>query len=318
LLPITTENLISDVRALLDETNTATVSDAKILKAINMSAREVYHIVAKQYDSTYMSKKSFITDGTEFLSIPDDAFGNRVEFVTYSNGVQQIRLQSLVASKLHRLSIPMSSPFPHAYTTNKHTIELSPKPNAGVTGFIHYMQKPATLVKPYGRIIDLTNNVFTLTSTENMSTDVDSLGAFVSVVDAETGISKGCFQVASITGNEVSIKTTSLSRVFVYGNDILDTAPTTIASDDYMCPIGGTCVMEVISDYSDYITYKSMATLKSALQVPLSQYEMDTINAYKKNVESIWSGRDNDNTVSNRNPHFINNYGAKTIRRGRR
>jgi hypothetical protein len=305
-LPITVDGLIEDTRQLLDEDNTESVSDGKILKQLNIAARSLYHTVAKQYDQMYMEKAAFTTDGTAFLDIPTDAFGRRVEFITYSNGFEQIRIEAVAPSKLRRHSTIRSN-YPSCYTTARNSIELFPIPGSGLTGYIHYMKKPSTLVKSMGRIVDATSSVLTLDSLgDDITTDVDTLGAFFNVVDPNTGLIKGTFQAAAIdsTANELTIKTTGLNRTSVYGSTI-GTSLTDIASvDDYICVVGGTCVVEMLSDYADYISYMAMSLIKGSLRVPLSQVEMDTLAQLKQTAETLWSGRENDNKVTNKNPYF--------------
>lgn len=303
--PITTTLLVNNVRDLLDEVNTESVSPEKILRQLNMAARDLYHTAAKQYDQMYMESASFVTDGSAFLTIPSMAFGRRIEFITYLCGNEQVRIEATTPSKLRRLSIN-NARYPAAYTTSRDKIELYPIPGSGLTGNIHYMKKPATLVGVGGRIIDIAGDVLTIEGldTSAISTSVDDLKAFFHIIDRDTGLAKGLLQVAAIAGDELTIKTSSLSRASVYGIDVESTIPTTAAVDDYICPVGGTCVLEILSDYSDLVVYQAMALIKGSLRIPLSQVETDQLNSLKKTAETMWSGRENDRTVTNKNPHF--------------
>lgn len=307
-IPITIDDLVNETRNQLDENNTESVSDVKIIRALNRAARNCYQIVAKQFDQLFMAEESFTTDGTNELIIPADAFGRRIEYITYVLNNRDVRINKVNPAKMSQYST-VGTQYPSAYTTRGNKIILGPTPLGGVVGTIHYMKKPATLVASEGRILSTTTTTITLdTVGSNLTVDVDDLSAFINVIDRDTGLSKGALQIQSIdtATSTLTFKTASLDRTEVYGTTILDVLPTGSDTDDYVCGIGGTCVLELISDYSDYLTQFAVVEIKRSLRLP-TEADFSALKGLEKQVETIWAGRENDSTVTAKNPHWHRN-----------
>lgn len=306
-LPITTTDLVAEVRDQLDEQNTYSVSDPRILRAINRGARNAYMIIAKQYDQLFLASSEFTTDGTSILPIPEDSFARRIEYITYTYGAgdRVERIEKVHPRKASHFSSSSASQYPVAYTTEKEKIKLLPATTASVSGHIWYMRKPATLVKEQGRVLDVSGDTVVVDAIgTSLSTSVDNLEAFVNIIDPETGLAKASLQIVDIDrDNNTLTFSTSPTRTNVYNTDISSSIPPTVSVDDYISGIGGTCVMEIISDHSDYLTQYAVLEIKRALRHP-TDADASALRSLEKHIQTVWSGRENDHSVTNKNIHW--------------
>lgn len=310
--PLTTTELITSVRDNTDEDEIADISDARILRALNRGARNLYNIVAKKFDQVYMESTPATTDGTNELDIPDDAYGRRIEFLELeiSTG-NRVRLKRVEPNKLHNYQTGASNnQYPSVYTTRGQKIYLGPTPISGLTIYIYYAKRPGTLVKPLGRIVDKTSSTVVEIDASNssLSTDVDSLAAFVNVIDPETGQIKSSMQLSNVNSTTLTFKSASLDRSTVYGNTISTSLASTVGIDDYICAIEGTCIMEFLADFSDYVTQYATVEIKRSLGLDTSA-DFAALKDYEGQVESMWVGREQDTQVAPRNPHWGRRFG---------
>lgn len=305
MIPITIDDLITEVRDGLDEQNVEDVSDVRILRALNRGARNCYNIIAKKFDQLFMAQTSFTTDGTDSIDIPSDAYSRRIEFLTYVVSNEDIKLTKVAPQKLHLYTTnATTTSYPSVYTTRGNQVVLAPTPVSGVSGTINYMRKPSALVVSGGKILSNTTTAVTVDAVgSDIGTDVDDLSAFVNIVDRSTGLRKATLQVSSISGTTVTFKTASLDRSTVYGITVDTAIPSTVTAEDYICSVGGTCILELISDHSDYLTQFAIVTIKRALRLP-NQEDYAELKNVEKHITSIWAGRESDLRVTNKNPHW--------------
>ena len=304
---LTTADLLTRVREKTDESNEESVSDATILRAVNEAQRNLVRISARSYDQMYMSHTDLTTDGTDALTIPEDAFDRRLEFleVSLSDGVWR-KLVKEKPSKVHNYRRNTTVSYPSAYTTKRENIMLLPKPKSGLTIRVWYTKRPGDMVTKQGRIIDFDSTTLTLdTLGSGITSDVDSLGAFFSIIDGSTGLTKGSYQASSVntTTNIITLKTSSLDRTTVAGRTISTTMDTTVEKDDYVCGIAGTCVLELLSDYSDYLVAYAVVEVRRSLREDTSA-DYAHMKSLEQELETMWSGRDLDARVTNRNGHW--------------
>jgi hypothetical protein len=300
-------DLLNRVREKTDESNTESVSDPFILRSLNEAQRSLVRIAARQYEQIFIEHTTLVTDGSNLLVIPEDAFDRRIEFVEVevASGIWR-KLDKEQSKRVGQYSSSVTSALAVAYSTKQNKIILLPTPASGKNVRVWYTRRPKQLVASYGRIIDIDTGAGTITLeslSSSVSTDVDSLAAFINVVDATTGLVKGSYQVASAASNVVTIKAASLDRAAVAGQTISTTLASTIEVDDYICAINGTCVMELLADYSDYIIQYAVVDIRRALREDTTP-DYAHLKDLEKELETIWSGRELGGRVTNRNPHW--------------
>jgi hypothetical protein len=302
-------DLITRVREKIDESNTETVSDAFILRSLNEAQRTLVRTVARQYDQIFIDNTDLTTDGTAFLTIPEDAYDRRVEFIEMNDGTAWKRLQKVKPGRITPFRLNTNNKWPVAYTTKQNKIQLLPTPTSGLTVKVWYTKRPGELVSSYGRIVDYDTGAGTITLdslSSSVSTDVDNLAAFINVIDGTTGLVKGSYQVASADTDTdiVTIKSSGLDRSTVAGKTISTSLSTDIEKDDYICSIGGTCVLELLADYSDYLIQYAVVGVRRSLREDTSA-DYAYLKDLERELETIWAGREQENKVTSKNPHWV-------------
>lgn len=305
-LPYTVDDMIAQVRDGLDEDNTAAVSDERILRSLNRAQRSLVKILSKKADWLLYATTTLVPNGTRYFDAPVDAFNSRVETLFFMDGARPIPLSKLTPRRAARLADATYTGRPAYYTQEGNKIVIAPIP-AGGSLMVKYVRRPEALVKPQGRIVAITSSTLTVEDIgEDISTTVDDLKAFINVVNGITGEVKGSYQINSINGNVITIKTSSLDREAVYGRTIASELAADIAEDDYICVIGGTCVPEIVSDFGDFLVASAVLEIKRSLGEEIAG-EAQQYAEEKKELEELWAGRERSATVYKRSTNWGDN-----------
>ena len=300
-------DLIVRVREKTDEENTTTVADSTIIRSLNEAQRNLVRIAARQYDQIFITNTTLTSDSDGFATIPEDAFDRRLEFLEIEVG--QGITRKLLREKPGRVPdyrTSTSFQYPYAYTTTQNKIQLLPAPSGPITITAWYTKRPGSLGTSQGRILSIGSSTLVVDAVgSSIGTGVDDLSAFVTVVDSTTGLPKGSYQLASVdsTTNTLTIKESSLDRTAVAGNTLSTTLDSTIEQDDYVCVVGTTAVLELLSDYSDYIIQSAVVDIRRGLREETNP-DYSYLKDLERELETLWSGRDLDARVTRRNPHW--------------
>lgn len=304
-------DLIDQLRAQLDESNPDNITDAQLLQTLNRAQRSATNIVARKYESLFWSSTTTTTvGGQQEYDIPTDAFGRRVELVEIVVNGTSYECRRISNQQRTNYDSLTQSAYPQYYTLKKNKIELFPVPSSGVTVRIHYTKRPEQLVVTQGRItaFDSSDNyVIVDTLGDDIAVSTDGFVAYVNVVDYLTGEVKGTVQVAAIDTdlNQVTFKSSGLTRSTVLGRTVSTSLPTDIAVDDYICLVTGSCVSELDEAYNDYILQFSVVEIRRRLGEPLND-ELAALNAIEDELKRIWSGRESSLRVRKSNNHYNN------------
>ena len=289
------DELIQEVRDGLDEDTASNITSGRIVRALNRAARSLYNKVAKKLDSVFMKEYPFTAVGGT-LVLPNDIYGQRVEFIEILDGPVPRRLQKLHLNQLRKYTSGIAA----SYSLKGNVVVFDSQKT--VTGTLYYMKRPAELTVSLGRVLDSTSSTLTLDSVaSSITTDIDSLSAFINVIDQHTGEVKCSLQVADVDDDVIEIKTSSLDRVTVAGYTIateVDANP-----DDYVAAISGSCIIEFLGDYSDYVVQHAVVEIRKSLGEQLDG-EVALLRDYEKEILSMWAGRDQDKRIEAKNPHW--------------
>ena len=97
-------DIIDMTRFQLDESSTIAVSDAEITRVLNRGQRKAANIFARKNDSLFWtSADTTTTSGQRNYTLPDEAYGERIEMVEVLVGG--------IPRKLTRISRAKASPF---------------------------------------------------------------------------------------------------------------------------------------------------------------------------------------------------------------
>ena len=233
-------DLLDQLRAQLDESNPDNITDAQLLQTLNRAQRAATNIVARKYESLFWSSTTTTTvGGQQEYDIPTDAFGRRVELVEVVVNGTSYECRRIANQQRTNYDSLTQSAYPQYYTLKKNKIELFPVPSSGVTVRIHYTKRPEQLVVTQGRITAFdssSNYVIVDTLGDDIAVTTAGFVAYVNVVDYLTGEVKGTVQVAAIDEdlNQVTFKSSGLTRSTVLGRTVSTSLPTDIAVDDYI------------------------------------------------------------------------------------
>lgn len=308
---ITVDDLISDVRSLCDEHDTLSVGDeSDILPALNRGQRYAADILAKQYEPVMLRHVVVQPIGGQIeYPIPVDCYEERLEKV-------EVQINGLYYP-VSRLSYRDATDYettgrtstPDYYVISGRNFRLLPKPSGAYALRIWYLTDPMKLVKSQGciTVVDTaTMSVIVDSVGSDLTTQIDSLGSFVNVIDGQTGLRKATLQIKNISGNQVKFKTspsrstvqtipvdTSMTTLLV--NPTSDTnnegAAVSIQPDDYICAVNGSCVPFFKNPISNFLVQYAVAEIRRKLGGN-SDAEQAILNGLETQVARSWVGRE--------------------------
>lgn len=311
------DDLISDVRSLLDEENQAAVDDIRdILPALNRAQDVAANILARHYDDPLLVHKPVALQANQQeYDIPDDAFEQRLEKVELQNGVVYYPLQRISYRDITLFETTTKINIPYFYCVIGNKFRIIPGPTNVNSLRIWYLYDPLPLVKQQGRItlVNTTDNYILVDEIgSDLTTEADQLDSYVNIIDGQSGLRKGSFQIKSLIDNKIVFKTVPARSEVL--NLTIDTdmstlvtdegAAITIEPDDYVCVIKGSCIPFFKKPFSNYLIAYAVAELsviKLGGDVTMVGKVKDDL---EKLVEHSWVGRESTLTVKKKNPQW--------------
>ena len=276
-MTILVDDLIEQIRDQIDEDDEDNISDSQIIRVMNSAQRQGANILSRKFEDMLWESTSTTTDGTSDLDIPTGAYGSRVQLVELelSDGRRR-ELRRISNSRKTKFNTSTSTTRPTHYTIKRNKIELLPLPASGLTIHMHYFQKPNELVISQGRIKSVSvgsTYVEVDAIGSGLSTNSANFSAYVNIIDFNTGNVKRSLQINSLDTiqNLIYFKTTGLTRSTVLNKTISTSIPTTVAADDYVCLVSGTCIPEIDGAYLDFIIQHSTVALKRRVGEPTEE-----------------------------------------------
>lgn len=318
----TVQNLVDEVRSLLDEENVDSVNtESDILPALNRGQDFAFDIYSRKYPEPILKHALMtLTSGEPEYDIPEEVFEDRILKVEV-----QIPSGASVRStyrEVYRISYRDLSNFesasvsniPYYYCVIGRKIRLIPIPTGTYSLRIWYLRNPEKLVLPQGRIttINTSSNYVIVDSVgDSLTTESDQLGSYVNVVDGQTGEIKGSLQIQTLIDNRIAFRS-SPQRSSVLNKDIGGSlADLDIQQDDYICAIDGICVPYYGRPTGNFLIQFAVCQIRGQKLGGGNASEEDTIlDKFEKQVERTWVGRERQMRVQKRSL----NYGVPTRR----
>lgn len=318
---ITTDDLISDVRSMLDEDNRVSVTDAEdILPALNRAQNYAANLLSRHYDAPMLKKVEVTTvQGQKEYVIPEDAFEEKLEKVEVKVNDLFYPLQRVSFRDISLFESQSSTSIPYYYVVVGNKYRVIPTANAAYPLRIWYLEDPMPLVQSQGRI-NITNAASNYIIVDDIGSDVttesDQLQSYVNIIDAQSGRRKATFQVKTINGNQITFKTspsrstvrnisidTDMTSLLVNSDTNNDGPDVTIEPDDYVCIITGTAVPFFKKPFSNFLVQYAIAEIRRKLGGP-AELEQRVLKELEEQVERSWVGRENDLRVSKKNNNW--------------
>lgn len=281
-VPSTTD-LIQEVREQADEFNVAAKSDDAIVRVLNRGLRFVSSELARTWEEPLIARASF--DPSKYnpnvgFDLPDDIFEDRVTYVQVDTPAAPTSIQFRSYTQVTALNIRGSRSFvPVAAYQKGRALFLVPQPGASYAILVDYVRLPDPVTKPIGRItaVDLTGDAVSVSDLDEaaVSSDITSQLAYVNVIDGLTGVVKATRQVQLIQGERLGFRA-SPSRTTVEGRHVSgaftvdgpfepDGVTVDVAIGDYLCPVDGTCVLQLGQAFTSYLVQYAVAEIGRSL-----------------------------------------------------
>ena len=322
---ITVDELISEVRSLLDEENRLSVTDDEdILPALNRAQNYAANILSRHYESPMLTKRDVTTiSGQIEYSIPEDAFEQRIEKLEVRLGNIFYPMKRIEYRDISLFENKSSTSIPYYYCVVGHNYRIIPASNSRYPLRIWYLQDPLSLSKSQGRInvVDEDNNFVVVDSVgADLTTESDQLNSYVNIIDAQTGQRKASFQIKNISGNKITFKS-SPGRTTVQNtpidSDMTDlylndnsTEPRrneganfSIEPDDYISLINTSAVPFFKKPFSNFIVQYAVAEIRRKLGGP-AELEQRILKDLEDHVERSWVGREHTRRVKKANGNW--------------
>jgi len=330
---ITVNDLIDQVRSLLDENNRVSVTDTgDILPALNRAQNYAANILSRHYESPMLAKKDIDTiNGQMEYEIPEDAFEQRLEKLEVRLNDTFYPLKRIDYRDISLYENKSSTSIPYYYVIVGSRYRIIPASNSTYPLRAWYLKDPLPLVQGQGRIniVNTAGNYIIVDSIgSDLTTVSDNLNSYVNIIDGQSGIRKASYQIKTINGNQITFKTsptrtnvlnTTIDTSLETANLTLNTEDTegpavSIQPDDYICIIKGTAVPFFKKPFSNFLIQYAIAEIRRKLGDP-AELEQRVLKELEEQVERSWVGREQSlrvkKTSNNWNLQFRRYYGVK-------
>jgi hypothetical protein len=302
---LTTRDIISSVRSLMDEDSEFSLNDERdIIPALNRGLDNAYSIVAKHNPDALLTSRTF--PAVSQFMIPEDVLEDRIESLEIIAGnvvcpLKRLNFREVAAQTYNRFGVNLA--LPTYYTIVGREIRTVPQQLSTTSGYtmnLWALTDPPNLVKEYSRI-SLVNQAGNYVSLEEVPQGLDSaadvLSGYVNIVDKNTGAVKGSLQVSQILGQRITFRTTP-TRTTVEDRPISGSLlGLQIEVDDYLCPVQGSCVVPVLAKpITNYITQYAVTELTRRLGGE-SDKEASAREDLEKQVKRTDKGRESSMRV---------------------
>lgn len=308
-MSLTVDDMVSQCRAQLDETNTANVTDSELVDALNRGQRKAANMTSRYFRDLMWAVTTIQTNSADTTyDIPDEAYGRRINHVTVQIGSIPYPLKRISNAEKHNYNIDSQAQRPYYYTVTKNTLEIYPPPAGNLTLNVHYTAKPEDMVKNQGRIESInsgSNYVIVDTLGSDISSVSTGFNSYVNIIDYVTGAVKGTLQVSEIntTTKQVTFKTSGLTRTKVLGKTLLTAIPSTVEADDYLSIVTGTCVPELPEAYIDFLMQSAIVDIRRRFGEPLEE-DYRHYKELEEEIRKMWIGRESQNRIRKASTHW--------------
>lgn len=305
----TTDELVTAVRSRLDEMNRDSVDTTRdILPALNRGLEFAVDIYSRHYPDPFLQYVVLDLNGTDQeYNIPGNVFEDRIvriEIKTSRNTYREVT--RILYRDAVNYETDGTTAIPYYYTVVGRKIHFIPGPSGTYDARLWYIKEPEPLVLQQGRVtrVPTSGNYLVVDAAgPDLSTESDELNNYINVINGETGEVRATFQIASIDGNRINLRS-SPSRTNVVGMTVSTSiADLGITPDDYICVAEGTCIPYLGAPTSNFLIQYAVAEISRQLGVQ-SQEEEVVLEKFEKQVQKTWAGRETTIRVAKRSQAF--------------
>lgn len=314
-MSILVDDLIAQVREQTDENNTEDIKDSQVIKSLNRAQRHASNILARKFEDMMWETSEVTTvGGVRELDIPSEAYASRIEMVEVAtSNTVRYKMQKISNHKSTNFITSSTTDIPTHYSIQRNKFNIFPTPKGGLTILVHYFKRPYDFVKQQGRITNIStasNYLIVDDIGSSLSTSVTGFGSYLAVIDYNTGETKRRLQISALDEdtNQITFKSSGLTRSTVLGNTINTTIGDDVAVDDYVCLVSGTCVPEIDEAYTDYLIQHAVVATKRRLGEP-TQEEFAELKELETELLKSWAGREISSRIRKASKAWVNDTG---------
>lgn len=297
---LTTDELVNEVRSLLDEDNTVSVNDERdIIPALNRAQDNIVDLLTRKYNDPFIAHVDLqpIARQSEY-DIPEDAFEERLEKVEVQRLGLFYEVKRIDFRDISAYENSSQNNIPYYYCIVGSKMRLVPQPSGVYPLRLWYVKDPEPLVKSQGRItlINQAQNYLVVDSIgDDLTTNMDELNSYVNIIDGNSGIVKASMQIQSIADNKIKLKSVP-TRTSVLNKPIISSIPTTVEQDDYISVISGSCIPRFKKGISNFLIQFAVADITRKLGGS-TEIEEKVKADFEKMVEKADHGRETSTRV---------------------
>jgi hypothetical protein len=296
----TVENLVDEVRSVLDEENTDSVDTSRdILPALNRAQDFAFDVYARIYPEPILKYQTLqLVGGQQEYDIPEDAFEDRIVKIEITIPSGQGRatyreIDRIAYTDISEYESSSVTNVPYYYCIISRKIRFIATPSGTYNARLWYLRSPEKLVLPQGRItvVNNTSNYVVVDSIgDSITTEIDQLGSFVNLIDGQTGVVKGTMQVMSLNENKVTFRTVPTRNTVINREVSGSLESLSVELDDYITTVDGTCVPYFGRPTTNFIIQYGVADMTRKMGGAAGQEE-EILKKFEQQVERTWAGR---------------------------
>lgn len=308
----TTEDILRQVRAQLQEENTKTINDTVILDAVNRGNDYAFDLMIKHYPDPLVFQDPVLrtVDENNEIEILESTFEDRLLKIDAIQSTTYYDMERVSYRDIARIDGTNLTGAPRVYAMIGRKVRILPKPTMGTYKFrMWYVREVENLVKTQGKITaigttDISGTTHSYVALDNIGSGL-AVGEYINIIDAHTGEIKNSLEILSIdaTSGKVVFKETP-TRSSVQNKNIDGALADDIELDDLVCLIDGTCIPFFKKPLTNYIIQYAVYEIRRALGYDVSLEER-MLKKLEDSVERQWVGRENTKRVNAKNRLWI-------------
>ena len=149
----------------------------------------------------------------------------------------------------------------------------------------------------------------------NLNTSTTGFGAYANLIDYVTGDVKRTLQISALdsTSNQITFKTSGLTRSTVLGRTVSTTIGDDIEPDDFICLVTGSCVSELDEAYQDYLILFAVVEARRRFSEDVTQ-DLGALKDAESELEKMWVSREIQHRIRKANGYWDSSLGSATRR----
>lgn len=305
------DDLIAEVRSLIDEINVDNISDTEdILPSLNRGQDYVASVLARRYEEPLLTYTTIPMDGGALYDVPDDAFESRIEKIeAFTTATDIYEVKRINFRDITNYEHPTLVTVPQYYCIIGKQFKLVPQPTSSYNMRVWYLKDPRPLVKSQGQItlVNTASNYIIVDEIgSDISTNMDNLNSYVNVIDGDTGDVRATLQVQTYDDQRITFKS-SPTRSTVLGLPVTGSFTTEdIRPDDYITTVHGSCISFFKKPLANFLITFAAADIKVNKLGGEPGLLSQQLDAFEKMVERMGSGQEQSLRVKRVNNHFGN------------